>query len=231
MTTLSLLEKKPEQGDASSLIFKTDHPISWKPGQFFHYILPHTPVDDRGTERWFTISSSPYDGNIMITTRFVAGRQSSFKKSLHDLALGDTIAADGPEGDFTLDDLSQDYIFIAGGIGVTPFRAILRQLDHDGAKVKVKLLYANRDDNFVFKDELTELAQRNSNLQISYFVDPSKIDEAAIRNTAPDLQVPIYYISGPEPMVDSYKSLLTSMGVAADKIKTDHFPGYLENLS
>src|SRR3989344_6104044 len=67
--------------------------ISWLPGQYLHYELPHPDADDRGVERWFTISAPPYEGLPTITTRFDTDRSSTFKKPLRKLEPGTEIEA------------------------------------------------------------------------------------------------------------------------------------------
>src|ERR1035437_9590818 len=128
---LSLMQKKTESPDVESFIFKPSESIIWKAGQFFHYVLHHEPTDDRGSDRWFTISSAPFEKNVMITTRLTPDKGSSFKKKLTSLKIGKTIEVSNIDGDFTVDDPTKEHVFIAGGIGITPFRSILKDLDHD----------------------------------------------------------------------------------------------------
>lgn len=225
---LTLLEKKPETLNVVSFIFQPENPVDWKPGQFFHYVLHHRPTDERGSDRWFTISTAPYEESVQITTRFTPEKSSTFKNTLKDLKIGETIEISDLDGDFTLEDTSKNYVFIAGGIGITPFRSILKQLEHEGKKIKATLLYANRDENIVFKKELEETAAQNPDFHIHYVFSPEHIDEAKIRGLIPDLDESVFYISGPEPMVDSLGNTLKKMGISEENIKQDWFPGYPE---
>jgi ferredoxin-NADP reductase len=223
---LTLINKKPEVADVATFIFEPEDKITWQPGQFLHYTLPHPNADDRGEKRWFTIAAAPFEGHLQITTR-QAEQGSSFKKALFAMELGDTIEADGPEGEFVVDDPEQNHVFIAGGIGITPFRSILLDLDQRGLPLNVKLLYANRDaENVVFKDELEELAAKHPEFSIRYFIDPERIDADAITFEVVDLAEPVFFISGPEPMVDAFNAMLLEMGVPKNHLKQDHFPGY-----
>ena len=117
-------------------------------------------------------------------------------------------------------------VFIAGGIGVTPYRAMLVQLDHDQTAFQATMLYANRDENYPFKDEFEAVASRRDGFELSYFTDPEHIGLNDIQAAAARYANPLYYISGPEPMVESYKVLLINSGVAEEDIATDYFPGY-----
>lgn len=226
---LTLKEKKQETPDVVTFIFESETNISWQAGQFLHYTLRHQPTDSRGSERWFTISSAPYEGNPQITTRFTQSSGSSFKNSLKDLKVGAEIEAEGPEGDFTLNNPDKDYVFIAGGIGITPFHSILKQLDHEGKRLSINLIYANKsEDNIPFKKELEQLASRHPEFKINLVIEPERIDEKKIRQLIPDLSQSIFYVSGPEPMVDSLGKTLTSMGVRGENLKQDWFPGYTQ---
>jgi ferredoxin-NADP reductase len=223
---LTLRETKQEAPGVVSFIFEPSEPRAWKAGQYMQVMLPHDAADERGAERWFTISSAPYEGRPTITTRFDPVRSSTFKKTLAAMGPGESLESEYVDGDFTVDDASKQYVFIAGGIGITPFHSILKQADHDGVALDVQLLYANRDGNVIFKDELESFAQKNPRLKIHYITNPARIDEALVRELVPDLRVPLLYLSGPEPMVKSLQQMLVSMGVAPEHIKLDDFPGY-----
>jgi ferredoxin-NADP reductase len=167
----------PEIEGVESFVFEADQPLSWEPGQYMHYVLPHPNEDDKGTERWFTISTAPFEKDIRITTRFDGEQVSSFKQALHNLKPGDGVEADGPEGDFVINDTNSPHVFIAGGIGITPFRSMLAQLAHDNQPINVTLLYANRDNNFVFGEELKAIQAANPSFKLVEFAD-KHIEEA-----------------------------------------------------
>ncbi|HVZ12727.1 MAG TPA: FAD-dependent oxidoreductase [Patescibacteria group bacterium] len=223
---LKLIEKKQEAPDVTTFVFEPQEKIEWLPGQYLHYVLHHEPTDDRGSDRWFTNSASPFEKNIHITTRHATEKSSTFKTELFKLEVDKEIEISFVEGDFTLDDPEKDHVFIAGGIGVTPYRSILKQLDHDKKPINITLLYANRDQNVVFKEEFEEIASRNPSFKIHYIYSPEHIDETKIKELIPDINKPIFYVSGPEPMVDALSNMLKGMGIAANHIKGDWFPGY-----
>lgn len=224
---LILKEKKQETPDVTTFIFEPSEKLEWKAGQFLHYVLHHDKTDDRGSDRWFTISSAPFEGHVNITTRFNNQRSSTFKETLKNLKEGGEIEASEVDGDFIVDDPQKEMVFIAGGIGVTPFRSILLQLDHEGKNLNIHLLYANRsEDNIPFKEEFESLAKKHPEFKITYIIDPEKLNEETLKKYLPDLAIPIFYVSGPEPMVDSLGETLKSLGVAEDRLKQDWFPGY-----
>jgi ferredoxin-NADP reductase len=223
---LTFIESKQREGDARTFLFKPESPLTWQAGQYLHYNLPHDDADDRGIERWFTISTAPYEGVIAITTRLNSERSSTFKTALQKLKPGNTIDADTPEGDFVLLDEHRNYIFIAGGIGITPFHSILLEAEHQGKQLHVDLLYANRDQNIVFRDELDKLAEQNPNLKITYIVQPDRLDHDRLVQKIQSIDNPLVYISGPEPMVEALTAEVGEMGVSAENIHSDYFPGY-----
>src|SRR6185312_1129439 len=153
---LTLSERRQETPDILTFRFAAPWLKDWKPGQYLHYTLEHPSPDDRGVERWFTIASAPFEEYVQLTTRF-SEKSSTFKKALRALNVGEAIEADGLEGEFTVENPRRRLVFIAGGIGVTPYRSILLALDRAKAPIDVDLLYANRDESFPFRDELEEL--------------------------------------------------------------------------
>lgn len=224
---LTLQTKREEVPGVTSFVFSPDKPIAWKAGQYMHYVLPHDAQDERGAERWFTISSAPYEKDIVITTRIAREKGSSFKKELCHFTLGTVIEADGPEGDFIINDASQEIVFLVGGIGITPVHSILKELDRAKVLLRSTLVYANRDSNFVFQKELDAFAKNNSQLSIHYLVDPERITVDLIQKVVADVSKPHFYISGPEPMAKAIPEILTTLGVPEDHVMLDDFPGYL----
>ena len=223
---LNLLSRKVEVPGVESFVFKPSEPVDWKAGQFFHYVLHHEPTDDRGSDRWFTVASAPSEKIIMITTRIASDKSSSFKKALSDFEIGDTIEISDIDGDFILEDPTKEYVFIAGGIGITPFRAILKDLDQNKKQPTITLLYANRDQNIVYMNELEAFAKNNPKLTLRYVISPERIDITKIKEFVPDIQKPIFYISGPELMVEALGNALKEFGIPAEHLKQDWFPGY-----
>jgi len=223
---LKLTAKRIESPGVVSFIFKPEKPLVWKAGQFLHYVLNHESTDNRGSDRWFTIASAPYEKHVMLATRLAAKKGSTFKKTLKALKVGGEIEVSDLDGDFVVGDVRQEYVFIAGGIGITPFRSILKQAGHEGKKLRVTMLYANRKHIAAYKREFDAMTKRNPHLQIHYLFHPQRIDLKTVRELVPDLKKPIFYVSGPEPMVESIGKMLRKMGVPSKRIKQDWFPGY-----
>lgn len=219
---LTFINKVARAADVYSFIFQPSESISWKAGQYMDFEITHTNPDDRGTHRWFTISSAPFEKNVMVTTRFTE-RSSTFKSALLKLKPGDRIMSGLPRGDFIIGSDQQHYILIAGGIGITPYRSMLEQLKHEGKDLRIDLLYANQNEDLVFIKELGQLKEELDNFKIHKFID-RRISEQDLKifTEQPDT---VFYISGPRPMVEAYETMLQKM-IDPERIKTDYFPGY-----
>jgi ferredoxin-NADP reductase len=220
---LKLINRIQEASDAYSFIFEKPIGFSFTPGQFLIYTINNSSPDDRGLERYFTISSAPFENEIRLTTRF-SKESSSFKKDLINLQLGSEIEVKGPEGDFFFDSNFENHLFISGGIGVTPFRSILLDLQNKDLEPNIKLFYANKNIEIVFQDELEELS--NPNFLIEYFIADNKLTSEKIYNDFKVINSCAVYLSGPEPMVESFSNELIKLGVPEKNIKRDYFPGY-----
>lgn len=221
---LTLHEKHAETSDVVTFRFNAEGPAKWIAGQYMVLSVPHENPDDHGTEHYFTISSAPCEGRLQITTRLTG---STFKNALNGKAIGDAVQLKGIEGDFTLESPDDRYVFVAGGIGITPFRSILKQFDHDGKTPHIQLIYGNRTSDIVFQSELEDFATRSPHLKIDYLMEPEKITAESIRRLVPDLFAPIFYISGPEPMVEALEKMFwDELKVPEERTIRDYFPGY-----
>ena len=221
--TLRLKEKEHLTDNVWAFRFTPAEPLEWTAGQYVRVELPHDNPDEEGTKRWFTVSSAPYEGIVQITTR-VTG--STFKQALSTLPIGGELPLiENPDGDFTWEDSDKPLVFVAGGIGITPFRSILRQRSHDGQPLGVTLVYGNRTDDIVFKEELESYAAKGAGLAIKYVVG-EPLTAAKLAEFLPDLNASLVYVSGPEPMVEALSADLESTGLPKDQIKQDEFPNY-----
>lgn len=223
---LTFLRKTKEKDNAYSFVFRPSKQCAWKAGQYLIYTLPHLTPDTRGTKRYFTIASSPFEKHIMLTTRIHATNSSTFKKTLLRLPYGRNLSVDGPRGNFVIDDPTQKYIFIAGGIGITPFRSILLDLDQQNLPIQAKLLYTNRTSEFLYTKELEALMRKHPNFSIDYFVEPDRITKHSIQTINSNFLDYFFYISGPLPMVQTLEQLLYRIGIPETHIRQDYFPGY-----
>ncbi len=224
--TLKLIEKIHECENAWTFRFEPSEPVGGVAGQYVEVELPHDNPDDGGTKRWFTNAAAPYEGVLQITTRI---SDSSFKRALSKLEIGDTSLKiiDPIHGDFVWQDGDKPVIFIAGGIGITPFHSILKQRVHNGESVSnVTLLYGSRTPEVPFKAEVAKWAEENK-LNVQYLVG-AKLNAESLTKAVPTLNDSLVYVSGPEPMVEAIGADLKAHGLAESQLKQDFFPYYDE---
>ncbi len=209
--------------------FSTDQEIKYKPGQYFEWTLDHDKSDNRGVRRYFTISSSPTYDDLSIAVRLDPNKASSFKKSLLDLKPGDQMFASQLSGDFVMPrNKKQKLAFIAGGIGVTPFASMVRYLLSRGQQRDVCLFYAAQNNKqFAYLDLFAE-ASDVIGLKTFYLATETDgyLTAKKVIDSMPDYKSRLFYISGPNAMVENYKKMLLSAGVSHSQIRTDYFPGF-----
>ncbi len=221
-----LMEKRQELKDVFSFIFQPEKPVTWQAGQFVLYKIPHDHPDNRGDTRIFTISSPPYQGKIMFTTRYFFQESSSFKRALFTKEVGDFVEAIRIQGHFTLEDADKKLVFIAGGIGITPFHSILLDLEKKKNIKDIILIYSNKDEeSIIFKETLNRLENAFQGLKIHYIFSPQRCDQVLIKEIVPDFQQRIFYLSGPIRMVMAVEEALQQLNIDAGQIRKDYFPG------
>jgi ferredoxin-NADP reductase len=223
-----------------TMAFHFDRPegFAFKAGQYMIVTLKNPPeTDDEGNTRTFTIAGAPSDADLMITTRM---RDTAFKRVLRSIVLPVEVKIAGPYGKFILhNDSGRPAVFLAGGIGITPFFSISVQAAGDRLPHQLYLFYSNRrPEDAAFLSALLDLAGQNPSF---HFVptmtgaEQSKLDwkgergfinREMLERHVPSLQGPIYYIAGPPAMVTSMRQMLTEAGANQDDIRTEEFSGY-----
>lgn len=222
---LKLIKIKNESAGIITFVFDPDQKLIWKAGQYLIYSLPHKNEDLRGKMRFLTISSSPFEKHPAITTR-ISQNSSSFKQALNNLKIGEKIIAKGPDGDLVIDNPDKNYMFIAQGIGITPLRAIIRQLNFEQKPININLLYINKTDKIPFKNELEKIAKNHNEFKIHYFRGPDEINKTTFKKLTKDFKKTFFYISGSEIMIENIKKILEKLGTPRENIKEDYFLGY-----
>lgn len=208
--------------------FKVKEPFNFKPGQYVFVTLPKLNYpDERSARRQFSIVNSPSQkGIITITTRL---SDSGFKKTLNELALGTEVELGPIAGIFTLPD-QKTLVFIAGGIGITPFMSILSYVKEQSLQYNITLIYSNR--NQASTAYLNELQSLPVKLIPTMTDDPQwegekrKVDANFIKEYVPNFTEPIFMVVGPPGMVDAIRKVLDGLGVEDENIKFENFTGY-----
>lgn len=230
---LILNKKLDEARETKSFFFTPDQKVTWQAGQYFYVTLPKLNYPDpRGDTRHFTISASPTEGDdIRITTR--VRPESGFKKSLDELPIGTQLVGRGPNGLFVLPEKIKPesrYVFLAGGIGITPFRSMIKYALDKNIEVPIHVIHSNSDTEFVFKKDLDTWAGQLKNLKLNY-IDTSKegrldLDKLKERTKDYDLTKTTFWVVGPPAYVNAMDEILTQMGVLEDNKRVEKFTGY-----
>lgn len=235
---LPLKRKEYVGADVWDFIFQNDRPLQFAPGQYMEWTLSHPDPDDRGNRRYLTLASSPTENEIRVGIK-IPDRPSSYKRALLDMKVNDAIVAGQLAGDFTLPrDPAEKLVFVAGGIGITPYRSMIRSLLDRGERRDVVLLYSNRTADEIAYRDVFDRAGREFGLRAIYtLTDPTRaprdwrgrlgrIDAALVRAEVPDWAERTFYLSGPNAMVEGFERALREMGVSARRIRKDFFPGF-----
>lgn len=215
--------------------------FEFKAGQSMDLTLIDPPeTDAEGDTRAFSINSAPDEPELVFTTRL---RDTAFKRTLQQLKPGALIRAEGPFGSFTLHNkVTRPAVLLAGGIGVTPFRSIVRRAAREHLPHRIALFHSNhRPEDAPFHDELRRLEQENPNFVFvpsmtrmgdskrPWEGELGRISWAMISKhvaTSGGGSAPIFYIAGPAAMVHGLHEMLNAAGVDDDDIRTEDFSGY-----
>jgi ferredoxin-NADP reductase len=222
---LTLVNKEHLVDNIWAFRFEPNEPFTWTAGQYMRVELPHDNPDDEGTKRWFTVSSAPYQGIAQITTRVT---ESTFKQALAALPIGGELQLlEKPHGDFVWQDSDPPIVFVAGGIGITPFYSILKQRAHDGLPLHVTLIYGGRTPDVPFKNEFDQWVSDDPLFKVHYVVG-APLTAESIAVLEPGINNSLVYVSGPEPMVEALGAQLKEHGLPEEQLKQDFFPNYTE---
>lgn len=221
-STLRLKAKIKISPQVYDFVFTPKTQFSYIPGQYMEFTLNHKKVDGRGNRRSFTLASSPMENDIHVGVKFYAP-PSSFKSALFKMEPGDTIDAAQLGGNFLLPkDSAKKLVFIAGGIGVTPFRSMAQYITDTKQTRDVILFYIVSDPA---EYAYTDVFQKTPGLQFVP-ISSGELNKELLNEHVRDLHERTFYISGPNGLVESYSALLRGSGVHSRHIIKDYFSGY-----
>lgn len=241
---IKLLRKKAEALNTVTFYFERPGTFSYIAGQYVYLSLAHLDAPDpRGETRHFTLSSSPTEKDLSVTVRI--RKESNYKNTLLDLSPGSTLSMRGPNGFFVLDEPlpTAPQVFIAGGIGITPYRSIIKWCVDTKASVPIHLLYSNSiPEEIAFQKEIDELVHSAQNVQATLVV--TKPEESRLKWKGPvgridkkflksylithhlSLVTPVFWLCGPPPMVSALEDTLAALKVPENNIRVEKFTGY-----
>jgi ferredoxin-NADP reductase/nitrite reductase/ring-hydroxylating ferredoxin subunit len=175
--SLTLTEKQKVEGtDIMTFKFTKDGYPEYKAGQFAFFPLDNVNNDSRGPVRHFSLTSSPTEDVLIISTRI---RDTPYKQRLSTIQEGEQVKVSKPQGNFVLhDDYSKPAIFLSGGIGVTPFRSMIKYATDKQLPIKITMFDSNRNrQNILYKDEFDKWAAQNQNLKIVYTITENDTEQ------------------------------------------------------
>ena len=212
--------------------------FNFVPGQYVELTLINpSETDAEGNARVFSLVTTPSENELAIATRL---RDTAFKRVLRQLKPGDKFLVDGPFGSFTLHrNTSKPAVFLAGGIGITPFHSIIKHAAENALPHKITLFFSNRrPEDAAFLKELQTIAAQYSNFKLiatmtemekskqSWNGETGFIDASMLQRHLPSLTAPIYYAAGPPEMVNAMQKMLEKAQIDPDDIRTEGFDGY-----
>lgn len=239
---LKLLEKRKEAKGTYSFIWKPEREVSYLPGQFFYFTLPKLNYPDpKGSTRHFTISSSPTEGENLVSTTRIRD-ESGFKKTLFELEIGTTIEGEGPNGTFILDENEEgSHVLLAGGIGITPFRSIIKYHFDKNLKIPLHLIYSNSiPEEIAFRKELEDISAKYDSFKLDMTITKpeeskekwdglkGRIDENVLKSsiTNHESQAPTFWVCGPPAFIDAMEDVLGKMNITSNRVRSEKFTGY-----
>ncbi len=238
MTLVLTLKQKLELAPGIyDFIFAPNRKLAFAPGQYMEWTLGHADPDSRGNRRYFTLASSPTENTLRVGVKFY-DPSSTFKQAMLTLDHRTEIVASHLAGDFVLPrNPNQKLVLIAGGIGITPFRSMIKYLLDTRQPRPIVLFYANRWTNEFIYVDVFERARSVLGIKTVYTVTDTRnvpawwhgrvgrISPQWIQAEVPDYRNSLFYISGPKGMIDSFKELLHQLHIHENHIKSDFFSG------
>ncbi|KAB3530777.1 FAD-dependent oxidoreductase [Alkaliphilus pronyensis] len=218
-----LKEKHKEVGDIYTFIFETEKQIKWKAGQHGVFTISHKKINK--ATRAFSIASIPSEGHIKISMK-ISEKPSEFKEAILNLKPGMKMSMRGPIGSFYTEK-NNPLLFIAGGIGITPYRALIRNLITSPAELSkdVELLYMDSRDEFIYREDFDKAA-KESLIKVNYLNKRESLSEKIEGFIDKHGNEAEYFIVGSKAMINSMEAILKDKGIKKKNIKKDTFIGY-----
>ncbi len=231
----TVAEKRQVAKGTVFVLFAVDDYPDYRPGSYFWVELPDRGHDDeKGLRRHISLATSPTEqGVVGLATRL---RDTAFKRTLAELDVGDEVQVEEPKGSFLLpEDTAATYVFVAGGIGITVFRSMLRYIADESLPYDVTLVYSNRDsESAAFLDELEGLERRIEGLRViltmtdeaGWAGETRHLDANVLGELVDGLDDKVFLVAGPPEMAEAVAGSLTGAGLPEERVLADKFSGY-----
>lgn len=221
-STATIISIENPHEDYYTVSFQPEPGFTWEAGRHGFFSLPGKKIKGRKS-RAFSFASIPSEGRLLVGTR--TGKvTSSFKAALLSMKPGEKVQLRGPMGGFIVQDTYSPMVFIASGVGITPFRALIKSLQRDVSR-PIELVYASRQ-YYLFGDEIDKIAEANDQMTV-YKTHEITDTKAKIEQLAKKYgNQAFYYISGAPAMIKSTMKDLKALGVKKDRMISDEFMGY-----
>lgn len=218
-STLTFIDKEKVGDDYFVFNFEMPKEFTYKEGQYGAFKHVDKEIEGRKV-RAFSYASGTKENVFKIGTKIV-DVPSDFKAKMRDLKKGDTMTVDGPLGDFTFE---KDYnsVFLAAGIGITPVRSMLKQLEDLDYTKEATLIYAEHRQFYCFTEDFSKM----KNINVKYEATGENMKSTAALMGSKYKNDSFYYVSGPPGYVTAVTTILENEGVDSKKIKFDKFMGY-----
>lgn len=235
---IKLIEKREVARETMEFTLEKPEGFMYQSGQTIDLTLVSPKeTDSKGNIRTFSLVSAPHEPVLKIAMRL---RDSAFKRVMRSLDEDAFLCLEGPFGSFGLHKkVERPAIFIAGGIGITPFYSMINDATERKLENKIILFYSNNTpEDSAFLTELQNLEKQNSNFKLvatitnteneneDWLGERGRINEDMIKKYLPENTSPIYYLVGPQAMVEAMREMLDKMGVDSDDIRFEEFAGY-----
>jgi ferredoxin-NADP reductase len=221
-TKVSFIRSENIANDYYEIRLEKPKNLTWRPGEHGIFKLPGKKVENK---KWraFSIASSPKEDIILLGTR--AGEKiSSFKQQLITMKHGETVQIRGPFGWFVSKSSENPIVLIALGVGITPIRALLVQLEHRH-QLEVDVVYSS-NDYYMFKERIDTVISQNKSFNIDYVSTKEDTEISILKQVKKYGNSANYYISGSMKGIKSIKRLLKEKGIKSSRIINDPFLGY-----
>lgn len=218
---LKLIQINKLSDNVTEFVFHKPKNMEFTAGQYMDWTLAHKKTDFRGARRRFSIASAPSESELRFTTRF-DDKHSSYKQALLNMDIDDLINASNIKGEFVLPKAGSKLLFIAGGIGITPFRSMIGELINRKEDRDIVLIYTSSTKTYIYG----EVFKKAKKYGVKTLLADKRLTFGEIEHLVPDVRDRSIYISGPDAMATSYKESLIDNGIKRRKIRTDHFSGY-----